>query len=140
MRSATSYLALLTGFAALAISSFAGTSTASDFENPKLSNAFYQCVKGAGRSTVGLGICMHAEFQRQDGGLNQVYQRVMGHLSASQRATLRDNERRWVRMTKSHCDHAGDEIKGGTGQPILIEQCFMFETAKRVDVLANNKF
>jgi uncharacterized protein YecT (DUF1311 family) len=80
--------------------------------------------------------CINAEHERQDARLHQTYKAVLVGLSNDQKVRLREIERQWLKTTKTHCDHAGDDNEGGTLQTIEIVDCYLTETAKQADVLA----
>ena len=118
---------------------FAGTPALSDQAKPKLSNTFDRCMNASQGVTVEMHDCISAEQERQDARLNRTYQALLARLSNDQKLRLRQVERRWLKTTKEHCDHAGDDNEGGTLQTIEIADCYMTETAKRADVLAQYK-
>jgi uncharacterized protein YecT (DUF1311 family) len=113
-----------------------GVGAAADPAEPKLSPAFEACMKAAAGVTVEMHDCIGAEYERQDVRLNQTYKTVLARLSDTQKMSLRERERAWLKHTKALCDHAGDDNEGGTLQAIEIADCTLTETAKRADALA----
>ena len=95
------------------------------------SKTYNDCMDAAGGSTLPMKECMGAEHDAWDKQLNAVYQAVIARRAAPDKIVLRDEERAWLKRTKSKCDHAGDEEQGGSLQGVEIDQCNLDETILR---------
>jgi uncharacterized protein YecT (DUF1311 family) len=93
-----------------------------------LSSQFVACEQRAGDNPVQKSVCEQREAGVQDDRLNKVYQRVMGQLASdpSAKATLRDEERRWIGERDYSC-----QVNGHT----IDEACVVSKTAARADAL-----
>lgn len=95
------------------------------------SKTYNSCMDAAGGSTMPMRDCINDEYTAWDKSLNQVYQALMAARSDVAKTQLRDDERAWLRRTKTKCDHAGDDDAGGTLQPVDIDLCNLDETILR---------
>ena len=95
------------------------------------SKTYNDCMDAAGGSTLPMKDCMGAEYEAWDNQLNAAYQALMASRAGPEKVALRDEERAWLRRTKSKCDHAGDDEQGGSLQGVEIDQCNLDETILR---------
>src|SRR5450432_4239595 len=72
------------------------------------SKTYNDCMTAA-VSTMDTRDCIHAEYDVWDKQLNQTYQALMAARAAPDKLKLRDDERAWLKRTKTKCDHAGDD-------------------------------
>ena len=99
------------------------------------SKTFNDCMNAAGGSTMPMRDCIGAEYDAWDKQLNQVYQALIAARAAPDKLKLRDDERAWLKRTKTKCDHAGDDEEGGSLQGIEIDQCNLDQTILRTTYL-----
>ena len=104
------------------------------------------CLEGeAGKSTVGYGACMSAEWQDWDDRLNEIYsvvlqqQRTFGEdLKAHNPAfpnpdeVMRDMQRAWISYRDLACEWEYLQWSGGTGAGPASAECMMRLTAEQV--------
>jgi uncharacterized protein YecT (DUF1311 family) len=90
--------------------------------------AYTNCVSGGEMTTSGMLNCAHDEFEFQDRRLNKAYKLVMSKLSASDKITLRNDERAWLDAKKERCAMPMD---GGTTDQVTSADCEVAETARR---------
>jgi uncharacterized protein YecT (DUF1311 family) len=95
------------------------------------SKTYNTCMDAAGGSTMPMRDCINDEYTAWDASLNKVYQALMASRSDVAKTQLRDDERAWLRRTKTKCDHAGDDDAGGTLQQVDIDVCNLEETVLR---------
>ena len=99
--------------------------------DPYYSKTYTTCMDAAGGSTMPMLDCIGAEHDSWDASLNSIYQTLMTSRSAAEKTQLRDEERVWIKRTKSKCDHAGDDEQGGSLQGVEIDMCYLDETIRR---------
>jgi uncharacterized protein YecT (DUF1311 family) len=99
--------------------------------DPYYSKTYDACMDAAGGSTMPTRDCIGAEHDSWDASLNKVYQSLMASRAPPQKVELRDDERAWLKRTKTKCDHAGDDEAGGSLQNVEIDQCYLDETIRR---------
>jgi uncharacterized protein YecT (DUF1311 family) len=98
--------------------------------------------KPEGQSTIGMKDCSNREALVWDERLNEAYKKLQkGGLGQSEAQRdgkkvtgadiFRDVQRAWITFRDKKCDAAGLPMEGGTGAGILIESCFMRETARQ---------
>ena len=97
-------------------------------DSPHISPEYRACQSRAGSSLVQLSLCDTRELAVQDDRLNKAYQQVMHQLSSDPvaKATLREDERRWIRQRDYEC-----RINGG----VVDDACTVNRTATRADQL-----
>jgi uncharacterized protein YecT (DUF1311 family) len=98
------------------------------------SSALNKCIKNFGNDTISepdLTQCERAETHRWDVQLNAAYRAKMATLSPDRQVSLRAKERDWLRLETMKCDHAGDNLAGGTGQDDEVASCYLDETIGR---------
>jgi len=94
------------------------------------SKTYNDCMNTA-MATMQTRDCIHDEYDAWDTSLNQVYQALMAGRGAPEKLQLRDDERAWLKRTKTKCDHAGDDEAGGSLQFVEIDQCNLDQTILR---------
>ena len=99
------------------------------------SKTYSDCMNAASGSTLPMRQCMGDEHDAWDKQLNQVYQALIAARAAPDKLKLRDDERAWLKRTKTKCDHAGDDEEGGSLQGIEIDQCNLDQTILRTTYL-----
>jgi uncharacterized protein YecT (DUF1311 family) len=109
----------------------AASATAQTKADRYYSKTYNTCMDAAGGSTLPMRDCINDEYTAWDKSLNQVYQALMASRPDVAKTQLRDDERAWLRRTKTKCDHAGDDDAGGTLQPVDIDLCNLDETVLR---------
>jgi uncharacterized protein YecT (DUF1311 family) len=102
------------------------------FDNP---TSTYQSCFDHASSTHAMRRCNAQELAYQDGRLNTYYHDAMRRLSKSEQDTLRQAQRAWITYRDKKCEAAGREMRGGTGEYLLIEGCLIDETRKRAEEL-----
>lgn len=87
------------------------------------SPAYTSCVNAAGNDAANLTVCAQTELNRQDARLNQNYRKRMTQISSDAAATasLRADERKWIRARNAKCK--------------TDSACLLKETADRADFL-----
>jgi uncharacterized protein YecT (DUF1311 family) len=98
--------------------------------DPYYSKTYNACMDTA-MATMQTRDCIHDEYDAWDASLNQVYQALMASRGAPEKLQLRDDERAWLKRTKTKCDHAGDDEAGGSLQFVEIDQCNLDQTIMR---------
>lgn len=88
------------------------------------SAAYTSCVNAAGNDAANLTVCAQTELNRQDARLNQNYRKRMTQISSDAAATasLRADERKWIRTRNAKCK--------------TDSACLLKETADRADFLS----
>lgn len=89
------------------------------------------------KNTVEMGACAERELTAADKRLNDAYQRLMKdeRRDENARKLLRDAQRKWIPFRDAECGFIADEMRGGTGQPVLLMSCLARLTAERADAL-----
>lgn len=97
------------------------------------SSEFNRCLEtddAAKGVTAAMVACTLNERARQDVLLNRTYRAAMARRSASDRASLRRDERAWIARRDATCSKAYEET-GGTIDRILGATCLLHETTER---------
>lgn len=121
--------AIMTGFAvALGLAMAPGCATAGLAQTVNCANP---------KNTVEMGACAERELTAADKRLNDAYQRLMQdeRRDENARKLLRDAQRKWIPFRDAECGFVADEMRGGTGQPVLLMSCLARLTAERADAL-----
>ncbi len=105
-----------------------------DGEYTQTTASYQDCLDGA-TSTLAMRKCNAKELAYQDDRLNANYQAAMRHISAREKTILRKAQRAWIRYRDSKCQSEGLEMRGGSGEYLLIGGCLVDETRKRADEL-----
>lgn len=98
-----------------------------------LRNSFDECIKASGGVVPEMQACIESEFEYQDGRLNVAYQRLQGALAANEKAELELKQKQWLKERDAQC--GWDAEKGGQGQRLEANDCFLEMTSKRADEL-----
>jgi uncharacterized protein YecT (DUF1311 family) len=61
----------------------------------------------------------------------------MASLDESRKAALKKEQVAWVKEKESKCPKAGKEVEGGTLETVMINDCYVQMTEKRVEYLKN---
>jgi len=96
--------------------------------------------KPEGQSTYGMRDCANREAAIWDEQLNKGYKAVLkeyGDTDADENNgkkikgadLIRDAERAWLTSREKKCQVAGLQMAGGTGESVLIDDCYLYETA-----------
>ncbi|REF86314.1 uncharacterized protein YecT (DUF1311 family) [Methylovirgula ligni] len=96
--------------------------------------------KPEGQSTVGMRDCANREAAIWDEQLNKGYKAVLkeyGDADADGDSgkklkgadLIRDAERAWLASREKKCRVAGLQMAGGSGAGVLIDDCYLYETA-----------
>ena len=67
--------------------------------------------------------CADMEYRHYDRLLNRNYRLLMRALPPREQARLREAQRAWIRFRDLECDFEGYEMRGGTGEPLLVLGC-----------------
>ncbi|SDG53880.1 Protein of unknown function [Dyella sp. 333MFSha] len=94
--------------------------------------AYLDCVGGGGTTTAAVLQCAHDEFVFQDKRLNENYRALMSSLPATEKAALRDEERKWLVFKAKRCA-LPDEA--GTADQVASADCEVTETEKQATKL-----
>jgi uncharacterized protein YecT (DUF1311 family) len=85
--------------------------------------------------TADLRDCLARQFKAADESLNSTYKNLMAKIDDEQKRRLRESQRAWIKQKESKCAKAGEEMKGGTMEPIMIADCHLQMTEQRVSYL-----
>jgi uncharacterized protein YecT (DUF1311 family) len=129
----------------LALALVAGTAGAAPTITDKQVEARYSaefnhCMKtgdAANGVTSAMLDCVGDEHNRQDARLNEAYRVTMARLSTSQKLDMRESERKWIKFRDDHCQAAAGDEAGGTLGTVMINQCALDETIRRVIWIEN---
>lgn len=83
--------------------------------------------------------CLERKYAVADKELNNIYKQKMSSLDESRKAALKKEQVAWIKEKESKCDKAGKEMEGGTGEMVMIKDCYVQMTEKRVAYLKNFK-
>lgn len=86
-------------------------------------------------NTIEMRKCATDEYQRQDGKLNQVYQKLVSQLEGERKQKLVIAQRSWITFRDKNCSFVSSEASGGTLEPLLYTGCLSELTKKRTDDL-----
>jgi uncharacterized protein YecT (DUF1311 family) len=76
--------------------------------------------------------CADMEYRHYDRLLNQNYRLLMQALPPREQVRLREAQRAWIRFRDLECDFEGYEMRGGSGEPLLVLGCKAELTKRRV--------
>jgi len=94
-------------------------------------SAFKACMESGDAAkgvTMAMADCVAAELKVQDERLNGAYKSAMGKRDAAGQATLRDEERAWIKTREAKCDALA---AGGSIDAIVLPNCVLDETIRR---------
>jgi uncharacterized protein YecT (DUF1311 family) len=93
-----------------------------------------------GQSTLGMRDCSNRETAVWDERLNKAYKALLhqlGDIDAERNGKklkgadlIREAERAWVSFRDKQCDVTGLPMEGGTGAGVLIDDCYLEQTAQ----------
>lgn len=81
--------------------------------------------------------CLNRKFTSVDQQLNETYKQLMVTLDDSRKSALKKEQVAWVKEKESKCNQAGKEFEGGTMEIVLIADCEVEMTEKRLAYLKN---
>jgi len=99
------------------------------------SDSSYQRCLDNSVSSYDMRVCTGNELEYQDGLLNRYYKQAMRRLSREEKRKLRDAQRAWIKYRDAKCETAGREMRGGTGELLLINECILDTTKVRAKEL-----
>lgn len=76
--------------------------------------------------------CTDRELQQYDRKLNRVYRELMQRLPPEERQRLREADRAWITYRDRECDFEGFEMRGGSGEALLVAGCLVTKTRERI--------
>lgn len=85
-------------------------------------------------STVGMVLCINAEFAIQDKLLNQNYKKAMSVLNDENKKKLKDIQRKWVAYKEAKCPFVPPL---GTLYRVVSADCYLHMTKERARELAD---
>lgn len=100
-----------------------------------LGKSYDLCMDNSNGVTTRMIECISTEHQRQDGLLNQNYQKRMADLSNDRKTKLRDVQRKWIAYRDANCQFYADP-DGGSLARVEANTCLMRMTAARAEELA----
>lgn len=92
-------------------------------------------------------LCAVKDYEKADAALNEVWDEAMfiaqdedalmpeGDTGPGYEETLREAQRAWITFRDAHCAYAGFAARGGTMQPLLVNQCLARLTGERTTQL-----
>jgi uncharacterized protein YecT (DUF1311 family) len=80
-------------------------------------------------------ICASDNLKEEDLRLNDMYAQLMKKLDKIGQTKLKASQRAWIAFRDTNCDFAGDEMRGGTMEGLIVVSCLGDETKKRADEL-----
>jgi len=93
-----------------------------------------------GQSTLGMKDCSNRETAVWDERLNKAYKALLdqlGDIDAERNGKkvkgadlIRDAERAWLSFRDKQCDVTGLPMEGGTGAGVLVDDCYLEQTAE----------
>lgn len=83
--------------------------------------------------------CLDKKYSIADKQLNDTYKKAMASLDEGKKSTLKKEQITWVKEKESKCAKAGEDVKGGTLEVVLISDCKVQMTEKRLAYLKNYK-
>ena len=86
--------------------------------------------------TVALMNCTGDELARQDATLNRLYRAAMARLPAGQGASLKTQERSWIKSRDAQCHQQIEDAGGGTLSEVVYSKCELDQTVHRVATLS----
>lgn len=85
-------------------------------------------------TTVDMIECAGRDLDAVDKKLNDVYRKLTAAVRDDKTAMdlLRDAQRKWIAFRDADCKLTADEMRGGTGAPVLELSCHVDMTERRV--------
>jgi len=109
--------------------------TASYYSPPRAEISPYQRCLNNSDSTYEMRVCNGNELDYQDGLLNKYYKQAMRRLSQHEKRKLRNAQRAWIKYRDAKCESEGKDMRGGTGEYLLIGGCLVETTTQRAKEL-----
>ena len=103
------------------------------------SAAYRTCMtsgEAASGVTVAVMSCTGDELARQDATLNQLYRGAMVRLPTAQGASLKAQERAWIKSRDAQCHQQMEDAGGGTLSEVDYSKCELDQTVSRVATLS----
>ncbi|CAP51039.1 lysozyme inhibitor LprI family protein [Xanthomonas campestris] len=100
----------------------------------KLRASYAQCVKNADAVMPALMDCNHQEYAYQDARLNKAYVRLLKSVPAEKKASLKQEERDWIKWRDTLCQSNG-ALGGGQAEELEDSSCELNATSKRAEEL-----
>lgn len=103
---------------------------------------------------IEMNICAGREFDRADAELNALWREVIARARANDRSpengrvegddrteegTLREAQRGWIIFRDAHCTWEGFAERGGSMEPMVVEECRTRMTRARIAELRGEK-
>ncbi len=82
-----------------------------------------------------LDFCAGKDFTAEDGKLNAIYATLMKKYGASDRATLKTAEKKWLAYRNAECSYETADTVGGSIHPMVETECRTEKTTARVKEL-----
>lgn len=106
----------------------------------RIESEFSNCMNEA-LSTLEFNMCMDESLQQADAERMRVYKHVLAILKEegaveSKISSLETSEQFWLAVREKKCDSAGADMRGGSGEALLIGECLVSETAEHIRELA----
>lgn len=79
--------------------------------------------------------CLDKKFAIADGQLNDAYKQLMSTRDEATKAALKKEQIAWIKDKEKTCAQAGKEFEGGSMEAVLISDCKVQMTEKRVAYL-----
>jgi len=84
------------------------------------------------QTTVDMGNCAGAEYQKADEKLNRVYKQLMASLEDREyESHLKTAQQAWLKYRDAHCDFEAFGNRGGTIYPVVQRACLTTMTRAR---------
>ncbi len=106
--------------------------------SPMLSSANsaqVNCKDYASLSTHAMLQCEDKDLQRYDRQLNSAYKQLMHKLPPEERTRLKKAEKAWIVYRDLECNFEGFEMRGGSGEALLVQGCLVVQTKNRLKEL-----
>lgn len=87
-------------------------------------------------STVDVRYATYESYEAWDKELNKVYKLLMSKLPQKQQASLRQEQREWLKKRDREAEKSGKEFEGGTYEDIMYTAGLSRETKQRTIELA----
>lgn len=90
-------------------------------------------------TTDGQRDCIAIQYKAADSDLNATYKQLMATLPDAAKATLKEEQRGWVKQKEAKCAAAAKEFEGGTMEQVTRDDCELGMTKDRATYLHNYK-
>ena len=103
-------------------------------------SAAYRTCMASGEAASGVTVavmsCTGDELARQDATLNQLYRAAMARLPTGAGASLKAQERAWIKSRDAQCHQQMEDAGGGTLSEVVYSKCELDQTITRVATLS----